>query len=163
MEFHQNREGLVIYQASPHSVQKHEGGCDGHYHGQPDCSIDPGSIYCGSRRMICWLGYLPTSVPFSHLLLGSPPGQFGYAPSLFETCLFPNQDIINSPYPQPLEALCYGSQNTDARPCQAFGQPVNLLYSSQDPSNLSLGVPHTNTLRRQFKCGVQGCKSHLKL
>ena len=139
MEFHQKHGGLVIYQASPHSVQKHEGDCDGLYHGQPGCSIDPGSIYCGSRPVICWLGYLPTSVPSNHLLLGPSPEYFGYAPSFFETCLFPNQTNINSPYLWPLEALQHDSQNDFSEPRQAFGQPVNLLYTSQDPSNLSLG------------------------
>ncbi|CAG8243467.1 unnamed protein product [Penicillium nalgiovense] len=163
MEFHQNRGGLVISQASPHPVQKHEGGCDGHYHGQTGCSIDPGSIYCGSLPVICWLEYLPTSVPSNHLLLGPPPEYFDYVPSFFGTCLFPNQANINSPYPRPLEALQHDSQNNVAGPCQAFGQPVNLLYSSQDPSNLSLGGSQTNIPRRQFKCSVQGCKSHLKL
>ncbi|CAG8905084.1 unnamed protein product [Penicillium nalgiovense] len=155
--------GLVIYQASPHSVQKHEGGCDGLYHGQPGCSIDPGSIHCGSRPVICWLGYLPTSVPSNHLLLGPSPEYFGYAPSFFETCVFPNQANINSPYLWPFEALPHDSQNTVARPCQAFGQPVNILHSSQYPSNLSLGGSQTNVPRRQFKCGVQGCRSHFKL
>ncbi|CAG7999441.1 unnamed protein product [Penicillium nalgiovense] len=163
MEFHQNHGGLVIYQASPHSVQKHEGGCDSHYHGQPGCSIDPGSIYCGSRPVICWLEYLPTSVPSNHLLLGPPPENFDYVPSFFGTCLFPNQANINSPYPRPLEALQHDSQNDVAEPRQAFGQPVNLLYTSQDPSNLSLGGSQTNVTRRQFKCGIQGCRSHFKL
>ncbi|CDM32631.1 unnamed protein product [Penicillium roqueforti FM164] len=69
-------------------VQKHEGSCDSHYYGQPGCSIDLGSIYCGSRPMI-W----------------PPPENFDYVPSFFGTCLFPNQANINSPYPRPLEAL----------------------------------------------------------
>jgi hypothetical protein len=163
VEFHQNHGGLVIRHASPHSVQKHEGSCDGHYHGQSGCSIDPGSIHCGSRPVVCWLGCLSTSVPFNHLLLGSPPGHFDHAPSFLGTCLFPNQENINSPYPQPLEALRHDGQNTVAGPCQAFWQPVNLLYSPQDPSNLSLGGSQTNIPRRQFKCDVQGCKSHFKL
>ncbi|CAG8183399.1 unnamed protein product [Penicillium nalgiovense] len=163
MEFHQKHGDLVISQAAPHSVQKHEGSWDGHCHGQTGCSIDPCSIYCGSRPVICWLGYMPTSVPSNHLLLGPSPEYFGYAPSFFETCVFPNQANINSPYLWPLEALRHGSQNSVARPCQAFRQPVNPLHSSQDPSNLSLGGSQTNITRRRFKCGVQGCKSHFKL
>ncbi|CAI7604431.1 unnamed protein product [Penicillium viridicatum] len=135
MEFYQNHGGLVIYQASPHSVQKHEGRCDGHYHGQPGYSTDS----------------------------GPPPENFDYVPSFFGTCLFPNQANINSPYPRPLEALQHDSQNNVAEPCQAFRQPVNLLYSSQDPSNSSLAGSQTNVPRRQFKCGVQGCRSHFKL
>ena len=90
MEFHQKHGDLVISQAAPHSVQKHEGSWDGHCHGQTGCSIDPGSIQCGSRPVIYWLGCLPTSVPFNNLLLGPPPGHSDYAPSFFETCLFPN-------------------------------------------------------------------------
>ncbi|CAG8162559.1 unnamed protein product [Penicillium nalgiovense] len=161
MEFHQNHGGLVIYQASPHSVQKHEGGCDGHYHRQTGCSIGPGSIYCGSRPVICWLEYLPTSVSYNHHLLGPPSENFDYVPSFFGTCLFPNQANINSPYPRPLEALQH--DNNVAGPCQAFGQPVNLLYSSQDLSNLSIGGAQTNIPRRHHKCGVQGCKSPFEL
>jgi hypothetical protein len=163
MEFHQNHGGQVITQSSPHSVQNRQGGCDGHYHRQTGCSIDPGSIHCASRPVICWLGCLPTSVSFNHLLLGPPPRHFDYATSFFDTCLFPNQVNINSPYPQPLEALRHDSQNDVARPYQAFGQPGNLLYSPQDTSNLSLGCSQTDIPRRQFKCGVQGCKSNFKL
>ncbi|KAJ6118988.1 hypothetical protein N7471_013608 [Penicillium samsonianum] len=162
-EFHQNHGDLVISQASPHSVQKHEGGCDGHYQGQSGCSIYPGSIHCGSRPVIRWLGCLHTSVSFNHLLLGPPPGDFDYTPSFFKTCLFPNQVNINSPYPQPLEELRHDSQNDVAGPCQAFGQPGNVLYSSQDPANLSPGGSQTNVPRRQFKCDVRGCESHFKL
>ncbi|KAJ5244998.1 hypothetical protein N7489_005094 [Penicillium chrysogenum] len=92
-----------------------------------------------------------------------PPGHLDYVPSFEETCLFPNQANINSPYPRPLEALRHDSQDDVAGPCQAFEQPVSFLYSSQDPSNLSLGGSQSNIPRRQFKCGVQGCKSHFKL
>ncbi|CAG8337311.1 unnamed protein product [Penicillium nalgiovense] len=163
MEFYQNHGGLASYQAFPHSVQKHEGGCDGHYHGQTGCSIDPRSIHCGSRPVVCWLGCLPTSVPFNHLLLGSPPGHFDYIPSFFKTCLFPKQVNINSPYPKSLEELRHDSQNDVAGPCQAFGQPGNVLYGSQDPANLSLGGSQTNIPRRQFRCDVRGCEGHFKL
>ncbi|CAG8429003.1 unnamed protein product [Penicillium salamii] len=135
MEFHQNHGGVVITQSSPHSVQNRQGGCDGHYHGQSDCSVDP----------------------------GPPPGDFDYTPSFFKTCLFPNQVNINSPYPQPLEGLRHDSQNDVAGPCQAFGQPGNVLYGSQDPANLSLGGSQTNIPRRQFRCDVRGCESHFKL
>ncbi|CAG8184586.1 unnamed protein product [Penicillium nalgiovense] len=75
----------------------------------------------------------------------------------------PTRENIHSLYPRPLEALQHDSQNNVAEPCQAFGQPVNLLYSSQDPSNSSLAGSQTNVPRRQFKCGVQGCRSHFKL
>jgi hypothetical protein len=91
MEFYQNHGGLASCQALPHSVQKHQGGCGGHYHGQTGCSIDPGSTHYGSRPVVCWLGCLPTSVPFNHLLLGPPLGDIDYTPSFFKTCLFPNQ------------------------------------------------------------------------
>ncbi|CAG7955547.1 unnamed protein product [Penicillium salamii] len=163
MEFYQNHGGLASCQALPHSVPKHQGGCGGHYHGQTGCSIDPGSIHYGSRPVVCWLGCLPTSVSFNHLLLGPPLGDFDYTPSFFKTCLFPSQVNINAPYPQPLEELRHNSQNDVAGPCQAFGQPGNLLYSSQDPSNLSLGGSQTNIPQRQFKCDVRGCESHFKL
>ncbi|CAG8128482.1 unnamed protein product [Penicillium nalgiovense] len=155
--------GPSYLSGAPHSVQKHEGGCDRHYHGKPGYSIDPSSIHCGSRPVICWLSCLPTSVSFNHLLLGPPPGHFDYVPSFFETCLFPNRANFNSPYPRPLEALRHDSQSDVTGPCQSFGQPVNLLYSSQDPSSLNLGDSQSNIPRRQFKCGVHGCKSHFKL
>jgi hypothetical protein len=39
------------------------------------------------------------------------------------------------PYPRPLEALQHDSQNDVAEPRQAFGQPVNLLYSQRNSAH----------------------------
>ncbi|KAJ5962530.1 hypothetical protein N7501_007471 [Penicillium viridicatum] len=94
------------------------------------------------------------SVLFNNLRLGLPPRHFDYAPSVFKTYLFPTRGSIYSLYQRPLEALQHDSQNDVSEPRQAFRQPINLLYSSQDPSNLSLGGSQTNVPRRQFKCGI---------